>query len=181
MPPPTNRNPSVANIRWSLCQTQARGARPETLTPRRDPRRFARCSTNAADSCEQHSALPGSLARPTTVPSGRFRSGSTPGRGSDASRSAWPTRASTSNSRGTTSAAGVRRSTRPAWSTRQRARRHRVGADAVARDTAGGVGGAEEAERGRCGSCPCGVVFERWVTLLDAELGLLRAARPRSR
>jgi hypothetical protein len=25
-------------------------------------------------------------------------------------------------------------------------------------------------------ACPCGVVFERWVTPLDAELDLLRAA-----
>jgi len=26
-------------------------------------------------------------------------------------------------------------------------------------------------------ACPCGVTFEKWVTLLDAELDLLRAAR----
>jgi len=26
-------------------------------------------------------------------------------------------------------------------------------------------------------ACPCGVVFERWVTPADAELDLLRAAR----
>ncbi len=25
-------------------------------------------------------------------------------------------------------------------------------------------------------ACPCGVMFERWVTPLDAELDLLRAA-----
>ena len=25
-------------------------------------------------------------------------------------------------------------------------------------------------------ACPCGMVFERWVTLEDAELDLLRAA-----
>ena len=25
-------------------------------------------------------------------------------------------------------------------------------------------------------ACPCGVVFERWVTSVDAELDLLRAA-----
>jgi hypothetical protein len=25
-------------------------------------------------------------------------------------------------------------------------------------------------------ACPCGVVFERWVTPMDAELDLLRAA-----
>src|SRR4029453_313380 len=43
-------------LRWSPCQTQARGARPETLTPRRDPRRFARCSTRAASSCSHLSS-----------------------------------------------------------------------------------------------------------------------------
>jgi hypothetical protein len=26
-------------------------------------------------------------------------------------------------------------------------------------------------------TCPCGVVFERWVAQVDAELDLLRAAR----
>jgi hypothetical protein len=26
-------------------------------------------------------------------------------------------------------------------------------------------------------TCPCGVVFERWITQVDAELDLLRAAR----
>ena len=122
MPPPTNRNPSVANVRWSLCQTQAKGARPETLTPRRDPRRFARCSTNAADSCEQHSASPGSLARPTTARSGLSARGSTLGLALGASQSAWLTKASTCSSRGTTRRAGARRSTRAGWSTRRPAR-----------------------------------------------------------
>ena len=27
-------------------------------------------------------------------------------------------------------------------------------------------------------ACPCGVVFERWIAQVDAELDLLRAARP---
>jgi len=48
-----------------------------------------------------------------------------------------------------TSAAGARRSTRPASSTRYERGGHRVGVHAVAHDAAGGVGGGEEERGGR--------------------------------
>ena|SRR5215510_12695215 len=74
-------------------------------------------------SCGQPSASSGSRARPTTARSGRSAHGSTRGLASDALPSAWLTRASTCSSHGTTNAADVRPSPRPAWSTRRRARR----------------------------------------------------------
>jgi putative ABC transport system substrate-binding protein len=46
------------------------------------------CSTNAANSCEQHSASPGFPSRCMTAPSGRYGPGSTPGPASVASLSA---------------------------------------------------------------------------------------------
>src|SRR4030095_12686228 len=48
-------------LRWSPYQTQAGDARPEMLTPRRDMRRFAKCSTNGADSWWLCSAAPAAL------------------------------------------------------------------------------------------------------------------------
>jgi hypothetical protein len=74
----------------------------------------------------------------------RFAPGWTPGPASGTSPSAWSDRATASSSRGTTSEAGARRSTRPAWSTPDERDGHRVGAHAAARDAAGGVGGAEQ-------------------------------------
>ena len=49
----------------------------------------------------------------------------------------------------TTSAAGERRSTRPAWSIADERDRHRVGADAVARVAAGGWGALEQTDADR--------------------------------
>ena len=94
--------------------------------------------TNAADSCEQHSDSPGSPDRRMTVPSGPA---------SATSPSAWRARATISNSPGTTSAGGVRRSTRPGSSTRPRAPR--------APDGSARRGTRRSGRRGRrCGAWP---------------------------
>jgi hypothetical protein len=65
------------------------------LTYRRRASSFAACSTNAADSCGQHSYSPGFPAPPTTALYGLSAHGSTPGPASGTSRSAWRARATT--------------------------------------------------------------------------------------
>src|SRR4030095_15332807 len=135
-------------LRWSPYQTQAGDARPEMLTPRRDMRRFAKCSTNGADSWWLCSAAPAALdalVRPRAL-------------GAAEARLLGRHRARHRRH----GAPGLRPSTHAydekGWRatfyttggalTYQR-HGHPMGAHAVARDAAGGVGGATEAVRPR--------------------------------
>ena len=99
--------------------------------------------------CERHSALPGFPNHPISVPSGRSTPGSTAGLALDASRSAWLTKASTSKSPDTTSAAGARPSTRLDGALAHERDGHWMGANAVARHAARGVGGVEDGRQHR--------------------------------
>jgi len=106
-----------------------------------------------ADSSSRRSASPGARCPRTTARSTRYAPGSTVGPVSVMSLSAWHAKATTFNSRGTTGRAGGRPSTRRGWSTRPRARRAPGGGDALACDTAGGVG-RDRAGKRWLGSAP---------------------------
>jgi putative tryptophan/tyrosine transport system substrate-binding protein len=80
---------------------------PPSVLARADPSSSSACSTHAANSSKRLSASPGSPDRRTTAPSGRCAHGWTPGPASAGSQSAWRTRATISNLRGTTSAVGA--------------------------------------------------------------------------
>src|SRR5438445_786435 len=89
-----------------------------------------------------------------TVRCGRFESGSTPGPASATSPWACTVKASTCNLPSTTSAAGARLLHDRDGAFGDERDRHRMGAHALARDAAGGVGGATTGQPRELGRMP---------------------------